>query len=276
MASNLYVGSSVVIRCTFRGWSDETDQGELEDPTSVVVEVVDSTDTVILTATPVRESFAVYSYQWTPSSDGEFVVRFVGTFADATPSTSVIPTEFNVTESPSSLVSDMSIALGEDEYIVLVGNLDPMFADYEEIRMHFPEADIPEIAELIYNYSVEAQELSGLTEATPLMQEFVLAAVACALTRMYDLFDTGDETAVALGDLSITKKPSSSGSSSKGLNRFTASTWCELAAVLREELLRGAGKTGLKAIVKGANVICPMPSRDLRPAEGRHWRSRYD
>ncbi|HJS83596.1 MAG TPA: hypothetical protein VJ742_12255 [Nitrososphaera sp.] len=256
MAANLYVGSSVVLRCIFRGLAEDLEQGPLDDPDSVIVEVLDSNGVVVTTDTPVNESYAVYTYEWVPNAVGEFTVRFVGTYPT---STVTIPTEFNVIDSTYEEVPDsMTESLGQDVILVFVSTLDPVFIGYDEILIHFPDSDAAEIMELVYHYSLEAQEITGETEATPLMREYVLASVACALSKIYDFGGGGDEVSVRLGDLSITNR----GASKTVLTRANASSWCELAYVLRRELQRGT--SGIKAIVKGENVITPMPVRVLR------------
>lgn len=174
----------------------------------------------------------------------------------------------NVGMNDAATPSLANAVLDEEKVFTFMVGLNPIFIDYEQMLTYFPDAGPVEILELIYNYSVEAQELTDLVDPTPLMREYVTASVACALSRIWDL-GAGSSQTMTLGDLTITKQ---GGKATAGtLTRYTATSWCELAGVLRDELLRGSGKSGLKAIVKGANVICPMPSRRLKSQEWRRW-----
>src|SRR5204863_8462802 len=115
----------------------------------------------------------------------------------------------------------------------------------------FPEADPVEIIELIYQFSVEANDVNESIQPdipTPLMREYVFASTACALTRIYDPSAGDILSEISLDDLSI----HSQREIKDLVTRSNATTWCELAAVLRAELYRFTSKSGIKAIVKGS------------------------
>lgn len=71
--------------------------------------------------------------------------------------------------------------------------------------------------------------------------EYIKAATACELSKTYG-YGNDDELSVKLGDFSITNRsiPRSS------INRGNATTWCQMAAVLRKEML--ASKTVMKGV----------------------------
>jgi hypothetical protein len=156
--------------------------------------------------------------------------------------------------------------LGDDKTITFMVGADPLFAETDQIAVFFPDADIIEITELIYGFSQEAIQITGLTSPTPLMQEYVTAATLCALSRIYDDLGLADQEDFQLGDLHITQRRQPK---NRIPTRATATSWCELAGILRLELT--SFKSPMKTYVKGANVIIPMPSRQLKHQEWRSW-----
>ena len=124
--------------------------------------------------------------------------------------------------------------------------------------------------------------------------EYIKASSACELSRTYG-FGGDDELSLKLGDLSVTNKSMPRAS----VNRGNATTWCQIAASLRKELLasqvsmRGVQPKGLPSGLgtktsgkqidpdtglviylsdrelygpgrKGSAVDDPMPKRGLR------------
>jgi hypothetical protein len=115
--------------------------------------------------------------------------------------------------------------------------------DPESLLAYFPDASLLEIGEIIYNYSTEVKAIYNLLDAEDgsnlsfTVLEYIKAATACELSRTYGL-GGDDEMSLTLGDLSITNK-------SIPRNRVTrdnATTWCQIAAALRKEML--AAKVG--------------------------------
>lgn len=255
MSSLIYLGSQVRVRVYFRvdvDTSDSDDVGELTDPDSVVVQILDGDDTVLDTVTAERESLGTYSYLWVPDAIGDFSIKFVGAYSDGTEST--IVEEFTVAESTTDLQTDV---LGEDHVYVFASDFTPMFVEPEEVHALFPTAGLAEVAEWIHYYSLEAQNfLDDPNVPTFAVTEYVKAAAACALSRMYD--PSGNEEQFMLGDLQVTNRNDAKSSLSRG----NATTWCEIAAVLRDELRRG--RTNIKAVVPGSRLERKIPERLLK------------
>lgn len=256
--SNIYRDETVTVRVAFRDYT-----GDLEDPVSTEVTVVDSTGDAVGGGTLTRESLGTYTYQWSSAVAGSFTLEFKGTFT--TGDVSIIPVHFDVLDPAAPSSGSESVSLGEDFVAIFLSDLDPMAIDHEEILTFFDEARPEEVLELIYLYTSEALQLTGETEVTPLMRDYVRAAVACALDRTYNDEYGGGETEFSLGDLQVTKRGAAASGKTTIVN---ATTWCELAALLREELLRG-GKAGMKAVVKGDKWDNPIPARALARQEWR-------
>lgn len=158
------------------------------------------------------------------------------------------------------------MTLREDfELVFTSGTVARLYVDPSELQALFPEASYVEVLELIRMYSLEMADLLEIsaTDLIPLdVQEYVKAAAACALTRLYDITGLGGagDVTFRLGDLSV-----EGGRSIRNeINRANAGNWCELAAVLREDLLRRQTGAGMRAVVKGSNYPNPMPCRVIR------------
>lgn len=156
------------------------------------------------------------------------------------------------------------------ELVFTSGTTTVLYIDPTELAGLFPDATYMEIYELVHLFSLEAAQLLDLAageEVPPAARDYVLAATACSLSRLYDLsgIGSGGDGAFRLGDLSV--ESARSGGSPSVLTRANAATWCELAAVLREELVAGRTGATIKAIVKGANYANPMPCRGIREKE---------
>ena len=83
----------------------------------------------------------------------------------------------------------------------------------------------------------------------------------CALSGQYS--DAGAEAlSVQLGDLQVSGLPRSRGA----LTRGNATYFCELASVLRKEMLASA-VVGFMTVVKGSIYYNPIPERKLRSQE---------
>lgn len=155
------------------------------------------------------------------------------------------------------------------ELVFSSGATGRLFIDPSELTSLFPDATYMQIYELVHIYSLEAAKLLDLDvteEIPPNARDYVLAATACALSRLYDLsgIGSGGDGAFRLGDLSV--ESARSGGSPSQMTRATASTWCELAAVLRDELVKGTGAT-IRVIVKGSAYPNPIPCRVIREKE---------
>lgn len=165
----------------------------------------------------------------------------------------------------SSLSDDatpVSYKMLADREVLFCGVLDPMYIDIDDLNQIYPDATNVEIAEQIHYYSLEVKNLLKLeddvTEIPFVAMEYIKAAVACTLDKVYSL-SSGFSTSFTLGDLTI-NKPKATGT----LNRGTVNSWCELASVLRSELLSSSSRGGFRSVVKGSKYTNPIPVRKIR------------
>lgn len=174
--------------------------------------------------------------------------------------------------------------LGADQIFQFLVDPQPMVIDPEEVVPYYPDAGVYEIAELIAQYSQEAQNLLKYKITDTLadlmdndsviaqtVQDFVQASTLCALSRIYDVFGTSLQSQVAFGDLTIASNNNMESVSQSGLSRVSATTWCELAGVIRAELYELSNKSGMKAIVRGSKFVNPMPNRKIKHIEWNDW-----
>lgn len=210
----------------------------------------------------VREQMGVYSYVWTVATDaalGTYTVEWSGTIHGSTTKGIEL---VEVVAAGDADAGSSSPTLEEDFFATFLAELDPMYIAVDEIQPFFPDASQIEIAEQIHIASSEVKGfLKGVSTPTPEGIDYVKAATACALSRIYEYGFGGEELGVKLGDLSISARAMPK----QNVTRGNASTWCELAAALREEMLSSqGGRANLKAADKGSNLANPMPSRGLR------------
>lgn len=278
MSSNIRVGQKVRVSIRFIDFDRGAGTDDLLDPSSVSVALYKydiTTSAYILQASDlgpvVRESLGVYYYDWTTPDDGLFKLLFVATLADATPSTIENARNFFVgTAEPSS-------TLGLNKDIYFLTELDPIYIDPTIILGYYATADLVEVTEIIYRLSTQLQTWFGENVViTPLMEEWLTATVMCELTRIY-IFDGGmdgfsNDGAFTLGDLTVSESIGSAAGSKK-LNRGNVDTWCELASLLRNELM--FSRNGIKAVIRGSNYCNPIPPRHLKNAENPYPRRRW-
>lgn len=259
MATQVLNGETTILTASFYSWSSSG--GDLVDPSLVEGFVKDTDFNTISTFTPVRDSLGVYKYSWTPSTIGDFYLEFKGTHADAT--IDIVRDLFSVV---GVIAGQTEATLGDDQYIQWMTTLTPMYLDPEEISSIFPDATNFEIAEYIFIASSEVQEFLELdsNDVVPSKAiEYIKASVLCSLSRVYEPNQGAGET-ITLGDLTVDSKRSPKNYP----NRATAVGWCELAYVLRQEMVRASGNgPGMKAVVKGETFGNPMPVRGLRTLE---------
>lgn len=162
-----------------------------------------------------------------------------------------------------------------DQFFGCMINPYPFLVDPDIIQDYFPEADLMEIAELIYDSSQEivdffdngdfTQTITPTIRST--MEDFVIANVCCALQRIYDIGGVNNQIGVTLGDLTVNQ-----GNAPKTLvGRSNATTWCELAGVIRNEVYNLSSKSGIRAVVKGSRLWNPIPRRHIEYQEWRSW-----
>lgn len=238
------------------------------DPTSVTVSILSTGNTTVF-ASPVRDGVGTYHYDWTPLVAGQFTIRFDATWV-AGPDT-IIDTNLAVIPSSGPFATVSALSLGSDYSFTFLIDPQPLFLDPEEFVGMFPDAPLSQIAEFDYIFSSESQSLLGNAVITPIVQQeiydYVQAATACALTRIYDITGGADESLVTLGDLTIQTKRQIK----DNVDRANATTWCELASVIRNELYAIASKGGMKAVLKGSKYFNPIPQRYIQHVEWRDW-----
>lgn len=272
MRTDVLIGDTIRIQVTFRDWSS-VGNGDIIDPDIVTVDILDED----FVRTPeieeaVKVEDGVYYYDWTPLNAGVFYIEFIGTFNDG--QTSVVRERFEVSKVASG-PSPSGVSLGEDQEFVFATILTPLYVDPEELLHFYPESNNVEVMELISRYSREVAKILGLDMSDPepdvpfLALEYIRAAVLCALSRIHDYTFGGDASSLSLGDLKI----SNQSYPRDRINRANAASWCELAAILREELMRG--EAGIKAVVKGTNYTNPMPKRKLKSYYGGNGRRSF-
>jgi hypothetical protein len=160
------------------------------------------------------------------------------------------------------------MSLNDYELVFTSGTEARLFIDPIEVIDLFPEAPAVDVFELVRFYSVEMEDIFHFAPEDPIppdIQEYVKAATACALMRVYNFGGGGGagDVSFRLGDLQVDNNRSNTAP----VNRLNAGNWCELAAALREEILRTGPGAGLRAVVKGSNFPNPMPCRIIRPKE---------
>lgn len=201
--------------------------------------IKNSSNTTVNSGTSSQISSSVFYYDYTPTIAGAYTVKFTGLLANS--NSVVVEQKLYV----SSTVEEYqpTIILKSDESITFAPDVTPLYLDPESLLAYFPDASLLEIGEIIYNYSTEVKAIYNLLDAEDgsnlsfTVLEYIKAATACELSRTYGL-GGDDEMSLTLGDLSITNK-------SIPRNRVTrdnATTWCQIAAALRKEML--AAKVG--------------------------------
>ena len=165
--------------------------------------------------------------------------------------------------------------LETDEFLGFLINPFPFLIDPDMVLPYFSEASYFEVSELIYDSSQEIQDFfddGAFTQTiTPTirstLEDFVLANVCCNLTRIYDFGGASNQLNVTLGDLSV----SQSNTPKQKTNRSNATTWCELAGVIRNEVYNLSSTSGMKAVLRGSRHNNPMPKRNIEYQEWRNW-----
>lgn len=148
--------------------------------------------------------------------------------------------------------------LGEDVELYFSGAISPLFVDPEEFTSYYSEASLMEIAELVHRYSIEVEKLMKGEEPSVTALEYIRNATLCGLARIYDYGVGGDEASISLGDLSVSRQTYPR----MKITRANAANSCELAAVLRQDLIRS--RQGMKGVTRGSKHPNPMPVRHIR------------
>jgi hypothetical protein len=279
MLSNIEIGQKVRVTVRFVDYDFYAGTDELLGPTSVSAALYKYNNTTTVwdlvqndLGPIVNTSLGIYYYDWTPTENGRFRLLFLGTLLGATPSTIENPRDFYIG------TAEPTITLGSTEEFMFLGGLDPLYLDPELILNFYTPEDMQnglvEITEIIYRISSELQDWFGESLIlTTKMEEYVLAATLCELTKIHTynggMDGFANVSSFTLGDLQV-KDGGDGGSSSKAPNRGNATTWCELANLLRDELIANRGVP--KTYVRGSIYPNPIPSRALRSFEPRSLR----
>lgn len=287
-SSNVLVNDTVRITVKFIHIDSTTGNPIEVEPTTVVVVIKNGDNVTIINASAVELTGSTWYYDFTPTTPDTYSVQFTGT----------VPTVGNITVQQKLYVSSLTedykptVLLNADETITFAGEIAPLYLDPESLLPYFPDASLLEIAEIVYTYSLEVKDLFGLRDDEDgsglkfNVLEYIKAASACDLTRTYG-FGGDDEVSLRLGDLSITNR----NLPRLNVSRDNASTWCQIAAALRKEMLAVKSRAvvmqpkGLPIDYKAAQLdktvypsdkdiygqgqeslesIDPMPSRKLR------------
>ena len=111
----------------------------------------------------------------------------------------------------------------------------------------------------IFNY-LDSEDGSGLSFTA---MEYIKASACCELSRTYG-FGGDDELSIKLADLSITNRSNPRNS----VNRGNATTWCQIAAALRKEIV--TAKVGMRSVTpKGLpSQKIPTAGKNVDPQTG--------
>jgi len=222
--ANILVNDTVRLKVKFIDVDTEGNQIEVA-PVSVLMSIKNSDNQTVISTNPTALNIYEYYYDYTPTTAGTYRVFFTGILQDYKP----------------------TVFLREDEIIAFAADIEPLYLDPEQLLPYFPDASLLEIGEFVHNYSIEIKNIFKLlatedgTNIPFTAFEYIRAATCCELTRVYGN-GGDDELSVRLGDLSITNKNLPRNT----LSRANATTWCQIAAMLRKEML--TSKVGIKAV----------------------------
>ena len=231
---------SDTVRITVKFKDIDSNGLEVElSPSTVSVTIKNSSGATIVSTNAISSTSSIYYYDYTPAIADTYTVKFTGTLSNG----NVVIVEQKLYVSSVSEEYQPTIILKNDETITFAPDVDPLYLDPEALLAYFPDASMLEIGEIIYNYSTEVKAIYNLLDTEDgsglsfTVLEYIKAATACELSRTYGL-GGDDEMSLTLGDLSITNKSIPRNK----VTRDNATTWCQIAAALRKEML--AAKVG--------------------------------
>lgn len=212
-------------------------------PTGVSITITNSANQIVVSAEPTALTQYDFYYDYTPTSAGAYKISFIGVLENNT----TINVNQQIYVSTPTEDYRPTIFLMQEETIVFAPDIEPIYLDPEQLLSYFPDTSLLEIGEYVYTYSSEIKGIYNFLDTEDgtnipfIALEYIRAATCCELTRVYGN-GGDDEQSISLGDLSITNKslPRTS------LSRSNATTWCQIAAMLRKEML--ATKVGIKAV----------------------------
>ena len=240
--ANILVNDTVRLKVKFIDVDINGNQVQVS-PVSVSMSITNSSNVLVISAVPTSTSSSEFYYDYTPLTAGTYKVSFNGILANNT----TISVNQQIYVSTPTEDYRPTVFLREDEIIAFAADIEPLYLDPEQLLPYFPDASLLEIGEFVHNYSIEIKNIFKLLETEdgtniPFTAfEYVRAATCCELTRVYGN-GGDDELSVRLGDLSITNRNLPRNT----LSRANATTWCQIAAMLRKEML--TSKVGMKAV----------------------------
>lgn len=269
---NVLVNDTVRIKVRFVDTDPVTLEQQDVSPLAVSVKIYNSNNVELVSTTASGLTSSQFYYDYTPTEPGQYKVTFVGTLTNNTFITVTQQLYVSTAEDDYRPV----ITLRQNENIYFAPEVSPLYLDPEELLPIFPDASLLEIGELIHNYSHEVNQMYGITnlpgtEEDPLafiqdvtastyaVIDYIRASVACELSRTYG-FGSDDELSVQLGDLRIGNK----NIPRTDVNRSNATTWCQIAAALRKEILskrvgmRGVQPKGLPGVRIEPTTVDPI------------------
>jgi hypothetical protein len=237
----IVINDTVRITVKFKDIDTSGNEVDLSPVPPVTVVIKNSAGSIVESGNATASSSSVYIYDFTASSADTYSVKFTGTLSSG--NSVVVEQKLYV----SSTVTEYqpTITLKSDETIIFAPDVTPLYLDPEELIPYFPDASLLEIGEIVHNYSNEVKALYNLLDEEDgsglsfTVLEYIKASAACELSRTYG-FGGDDEVSVRLGDFSLTNRSVPRAK----VTRDNATTWCQIAASLRKEIL--AGKVGPK------------------------------
>jgi hypothetical protein len=234
--NNVLVNDTVKIKVKFI--DQDIDGSQIDASMSQVkVTIVDINevpivDNVNATSTNASEWY----FPFVPTVAGAYAVTFTGTTSQVPPKQIISRTNIYANDNTSEYKP--TTTLQSNETIAFAPDVSPLFLDPEELLPIFPEASLMEIGEMIYHHSLEIQEMYKLKDdVDPLtlpsvVLDYIKAAAACDLSRTYG-FGGDDELSLKLGDLEVVNRSAPR----QIATRSNATTWCQIAASLRREVI---------------------------------------
>ncbi len=265
MSSSVLVNDTVRIKVKFIDYNSTTGEEESVSPVSVNVLIEDSNNETVASTSATSLTSSEYYYDFTPTESGQYSIKFTGLISGG----EQIIVNQNLYVSDPDEEFKPTVTLRENETISFSADVSPIYLDPEELLSIFPDASLLEIGELIHNYSNEIKEMFDIEDSNTSPElpftvlEYIKASAACELSRTYG-FGGDDELSVQLGDFQITNRSAPRSVAT----RSNATTWCQIAASLRREIL--AKKVYLKGVVpKGLpNKTVITSGRSLDPQTG--------
>jgi hypothetical protein len=240
--ANILVNDTVRLKVKFIDVDTEGNQIEVA-PASVLMSITNSDNEIIISTNPTALNAYEYYYDYTPTTAGTYRVSFTGILENNT----TINVNQQIYVSTPTEDYRPTVFLMQEETIYFAPDIEPIYLDPEQLLPYFPDASMLEVGEFIYTYSTEIKGIYKLLDTEDgsnipfVALEYIRAATCCELTRVYGN-GGDDELSVSLGDLSITNKslPRTT------LSRANATTWCQIAAMLRKEML--TTRVGIRAV----------------------------